>query len=370
VHDPLYARAIVLERGGLELALVAVDLVGLQYGEIRKIQEKMEGFDPRHVIIASTHNHNGPDTMGFWGLPPLFSGIDSEVMKKVEAGILEALQRARAGLREAEVAAGVVLAPENGLIKNLRRPGMVDRQVVVLHVRERGGGETIATLVELGCHPEVLGRDNHLITADFPHMTVKRVEESLGGVGIYVSGAVGGLVTPDVERPEPADPVVEWRECERVGAELGELAVSAVRGIEREYSSSPELEVWHAPLYIKSRNFRYDVARWMALLERELYSGYLRTEVNLWRIGDLSVATVPGEITPDLGLRIKHLAGPGPVMLVGLANDELGYLLPETEYDLPIYRYERGLCPAREAGERIVRRIEDLVLLGVMAGSR
>ncbi len=365
VHDPLYARALVLERGALRLALVAVDVVGLQRGTLLPLHERFRaaGFDPRHVVVASTHNHSGPDSVGLWGLPPFYSGRSDAAMRRLEDGIVAALERASAALRPAELAAvGVPIDPA-GVMKNLRRPGMVDAELVVLHVRAMGGGETVATLVELGCHPEVLGNENRLLTADFPGWTVARLEKALGGVGLYVSGALGGLVTPDVQGGHPDGEGGSYLEAQRVGERVAEAALGALAGPGR-YQRAPHLAAWHAPLFLPNRNFRYDLVRWTGVLKRRLYrGGFLRTEVNVWELGALRIATVPGEITPDLGLRIKRVVGGRPTLLVGLANDELGYLLPEAEFELPIYDYERTLSPGRDAGERILRRLEDVGLL-------
>lgn len=284
-------------------------------------------------------------------------------MRRIEAGILSAIGAALRALRPAELAAGTVAVDPAGLMKNLRRPGVVDPELGVVHVREASGGATIATLVALGCHPEVLGAANRLVTADFPGHAVARLEAVLGGVGLYVSGALGGLVTPDVAGGFPDGEGGTFLEAERVGRRLADEAVGVVRAF-GAHARSPGLAAWHAPLYLPNRNFRYDLARWTRLLERRLYrGGYLLTEVNLWEVGALRIATVPGEITPDLGLRIKRAVAGRPTLLIGLANDELGYLLPEAEFDLPLYRYERTLSPGRDAGELILRRFEELRLL-------
>src|SRR5688572_30648497 len=55
VHDSLYARAVVLQIGDEKLALVSVDVVGLQYPTVRKIRKKLPGF--KYVMVSSTHNH-------------------------------------------------------------------------------------------------------------------------------------------------------------------------------------------------------------------------------------------------------------------------------------------------------------------------
>ncbi len=363
VHDPLYARAVVLKRGDLELGIVMLDVVGLQHQDVLRIREKMSGIDGHKVILASTHNHNGPDTVGIWGFPPFSSGQDDDYMVELERGVLEAVSRARAELREAEVATGVALAPLKGLHKNLRRPGMIDREVVVMHLREPETGKTIATLTELGCHPEVLERWNRQVTADYPHWTIEKLEKELGGMAMYLSGALGALVAPDVERSEPPIPEQEWAEAKRVGNLLADLTLSTVETFQ-VYDRKPTLAYWLSPIFLKNENSGFDIIRWTGVLDRDLYrGGYFRSEVVLWQVGGFRLATVPGEITPALGMRIKENAGGTPTMLVGLANDELGYLLPRSDYHLPLYDYERSLCIGIDAADRIVARLKDLSML-------
>ncbi|MEE8143278.1 MAG: neutral/alkaline non-lysosomal ceramidase N-terminal domain-containing protein, partial [Planctomycetota bacterium] len=366
VHDSIYARALLLKRGEMELALVALDVVGVQREDFFSLRKRLEDIDSRHLWIAATHNHSGPDTLGLWGFPLLVSGQDRDYMKQLEEGILEALRKARASLRPAELASGTIRVEAEGFIRNLRRPGLVDNEVVVLHVREPGSGSTIATLVELGCHPEVLDRHNHLITADFPHYTVRRLEERLGGTAIYVSGALGGLVTPDLRTytsgEREGEERTDFEEAARIGHTLAISAEEVVASL-GEYESEPDLALWHTPLFLQCQNWRYGLLRWTGILNRRFYGkAYVESEVNLWQVGELRMVTVPGEITPDLGLRIKANAG-HPAMLMGLANDMLGYLLPEHDFDLKIYRYERTLCVGRKAGDRIRERLLDLFLM-------
>ena len=79
----------------------------------------------------------------------------------------------------------------------------------------------------------------------------------------------------------------------------------------------------------------------------------MRTELAWLRLGELDVAAIPGEIYPELVLDkvqdppdagadfpeapiepaiYKQLAGPYR-MLIGLANDEIGYIIPKRQWD-------------------------------------
>jgi hypothetical protein len=73
--------------------------------------------------------------------------------------------------------------------------------------------------------------------------------------------------------------------------------------------------------------------------------GYLTSEVNLIKIGGLWLATVPGEMLPKLGLALKAqlLAGGAEVAgIIGLANDELGYILPIEDFRYPWNPFRPG----------------------------
>ena len=73
--------------------------------------------------------------------------------------------------------------------------------------------------------------------------------------------------------------------------------------------------------------------------------GYIITEVNLIRIGGLWLATVPGELLPKLGLQLKAQmkeAGAAVTGVIGLANDEVGYILPLEDFKYPRNPFKPG----------------------------
>src|SRR5262245_39969074 len=55
VHDPLFARAVVLKDGTRKIALVSVDLVGFFLPNVVNVRKQLSGFD--QVTVSSTHTH-------------------------------------------------------------------------------------------------------------------------------------------------------------------------------------------------------------------------------------------------------------------------------------------------------------------------
>ena len=59
VHDPIYARALVLAQDGAYIALVGLDLVGIASPRTHAARDRLveDGFAPERLIVAATHNH-------------------------------------------------------------------------------------------------------------------------------------------------------------------------------------------------------------------------------------------------------------------------------------------------------------------------
>jgi hypothetical protein len=339
VHDPLFARALVLERDGKRVALVVLDLIGLHQHHAERVRAKLaKRMDPTGVLVLATHDHSAPDTLGLWGRHPLSSGIDPAFLERALDGAARAVEKALDTCRPARLSLAVGTAPAAGVSKNKRDPELIDREVLVLAADDAKDGAPIATTVVFACHPEVLMGENTLITADFPGALLREVESRRGGTGIYLNGPLGGMVTPDVQERT-------WPEVERVGKAVAKVALDALatpRVLERA-----DLAWVHQPLLVPVQNRRYIAGRRLGLLDRPFVEpGYVTSEVNVLRLGPLTLVGLPGEPLPRTGFAVKEtLDGPFRAVL-GLAGDELGYLIPEDAFqDEKKYRYEKSVSP-------------------------
>ena len=81
VHDDLWARAVAVGDGRQKIAIVSVDLIGFFHADVLKARERLQQKVPgAALIVASTHDHEGPDTMGLWGSGRFSSGVDREYL--------------------------------------------------------------------------------------------------------------------------------------------------------------------------------------------------------------------------------------------------------------------------------------------------
>jgi hypothetical protein len=384
VHDPIMARGLVLDDGTRKLAIVSVDLVGLFYPVIERVRDRVRGFE--YVLVSSTHNHEGPDTLGLWGPSFFQSGVDPDYLKQVEDGIVAAIAEADKGRRGVSAKIGVVAAPE--LLHDSREPGVKHDDLVVLQFAGEDQ-KPAGIVVQWNCHPETLADKNTQISADYVWATVAELTDKHRCPVVYLTGTVGGLMTSlrlEV-KDEQGKPLADgtFEKTERYGRLLAQRAAEALQQA-KPVTLTP-LAVQRREIYLPVDNKAYllgwklgvlgrvsyrwtgDPARAEPLKKDEDARRCIKTEVARLRLGELDVACIPGEIYPELVLgKVQEPpernadfpdAAVEPSiygqlkgryrMLIGLANDEIGYIIPKRQWDEKApYCYGRKTAPYGE----------------------
>lgn len=390
VHDDLYVRCLALGASDQTLVMCEADLIGLFYDDVLKIRAKVEAQTPQvtHLIVASTHVHEGPDTMGLWGPTPFQTGIDEKYMDWLQERIAATAVQAVRSMQEARLTLARDDHPLLALLQDDSRPPYVkDPYLFVLRVDAAETGKPIATLVNWSDHPETLGGKNTQITADYPHWLCQYVEDHGGGTAVFFDGSVGGLLSANGDQVALQDPVTggvakddTWRKAELLGNTLGMLVARALEAgepaavdsldIRRQVVFSPmhndRFRVGGAAGIYAGRKPLYTDGKADSTLAEKEFPGFgklkyatgkdTQTEVDYiaLKAGGRIVAeivTVPGEIYPELtngGIErypgadfpdapfepaIRPRLKSRYQFVFGLANDELGYIIPKAEWD-------------------------------------
>ncbi len=356
VHDPLMARCLALESEGIRLAFVSCDLLGLPRFQVEQIRVKVQSVVPEHLYLAATHTHSGPDTFGQWGPDPQTSGVDSEWLASLHSKIAQLVDATTAQLQPAVLKfAQTTQTPR--LSKNICVPQILDTELAAMQALSRDTGQVIATCVHYACHPEIL--NNRYLTADFPHWLYARVEHQAGGICLFLNGALGGMVTADFDETT-APPGENRQAAEKMGTRLGERALEILQAAET-------LSV--APIQAQRRVFRVPMEneRFKALIANGIFPNSLfegdqiETEVSRIVIGPAEFLTLPGEVLPNIGFYLKRLMTGRPKFLLGLTNDELGYILTPEDYGLELYAYETSVSVGPEIAPRMEENLRDLM---------
>lgn len=389
VHDDLYVRCLALGAGGQIVVLCSVDVIGLFYDDVLRIRDHVKAQAPEisHLIVASTHVHEGPDTLGLWGPTPLQTGMDATYLDWLDSQIAATALNAAHSMQSAAIELSCDDHPLLALLQGVDRPPFVkDPHLLVMRLASFGAAEPIAVLVNWSDHPETLGRENSEITADYPHWLCQYLENHLGGTAIFFNGSIGKVSTlgnqvalTDPETGEIAQDHT-WKKAELMGTTLGQLAERSLQSIEAPTVNSIVIRrsILFAPLqndhfrmaeaagiFSGRKPFYSDGKLDRTTVEREVpgvgkilfATGHdVQTEVDYvqLRSGERVVAefaTIPGEIYPELTnggitrypgadypdaafepILREHLESKYPFIL-GLGNDELGYLIPKAEWD-------------------------------------
>jgi hypothetical protein len=359
VHDDLHARCIAFRADSARpIVICGIDSIGLFFDDVKRIRAKLEGAD---VIVTAMHDHQAPDTMGLWGPDRTRSGISETYLDYLVDLTAEAAGAAVAALQPASIRLASVDSPElDGFIHDTRPPVRHDSTLIAL-AAVGSSGKPIATLVNWANHPEALGSKNTLITSDYLAAFHIVMEKKLGGVSVFCNGAVGGMQSPLGAKlmdwtGAPAE-VDTFRFADLVGSRVAEMAALAL--VKAPVVGVDSITFREKVIAIPMANPGFQLATKAGVFRGRKQpnpEGTSNTPVGYIRFAAasapvLEIALIPGELYPELSVGgTERYAGSDypdaplepPIkeqmraqfrMLFGLANDEIGYIIPKAEWD-------------------------------------
>jgi len=349
VHDDLKARVVVFERDGLKIALVGADLFGMTSADIGPIRAGAADVGVSYLLLGMSHDHSAPDTIGVYGHYPAehIAHIQNQIVKAVTEAQqnLRPVKEFRTASRELPMDGGRVI----GYFRNARNVGVVDPTLSLIQPIGEDG-QPIATIVNFACHVEGLEAGVVECSADFPGYMCDQIKADGGGQAVFLNGAVGGMVSGDNKARTNEEAKVTGLGLAKLVKDLAATAQSPATfdyGVETRRVEIPMTNKNFLPLY----NARGGLNR-----------GRVVTEVSLIKLGEAQIITVPGELLPEVSFEILEKMTGFPRMIVGLANDQLGYIIPE--YDFRSDSYEESMSQG-PATAPIVRETAIRLLMGV-----
>ena len=398
-HDPLHARALVLDDGATTLAMVVVDNIGVPQEEIdeaKGIASKQCGIAVEKMLVASTHTHTGPHSNIKQGPAPAVAYRELLV-----AGIAESIVRAHAALRPAGVSAAASALPEEVFCRRwflkpgkmtpnpfgqldkvkmnpprspdvLDRPaGPTDPDVTILSVQDAKSAKPLALLANYSLH--YVGHvPAKMISADYFGEFARLMRSRMGGgdvVAIMSNGTSGDVNNSPflVERPprkpfEQIQVVAEkaaeaaWRAhatiaTHRQDARLGMIQRQVT--LKRRRPTKQQIAAAEAVLAVKDQARRDKLPRLAEnyahrTLSLAKASESVTVPVQALQIGDLAVCTIPFEAFAEIGLDLKKRSPFPRTMVIGLANGTNGYLPTPEQHKLGGYETWLGTSRVQE----------------------
>lgn len=404
VHDPLMARALVLESGDARAAMVACDLVGVERPTVeaaRRLIQQQTGIPPEAVMISATHSHTGPLMRSrFLEAADVESRRLADMyMDQLPLKIADAVRVAASRLGPARASFGTGREPslvfyrrflmKDGTVRfnpgklnpDIVRPtGEPDPDVHVVHF-DHADGAPLATYVNYALHLDTVGGTQY--SADYPYalaQLLRRVQSPEMGV-MFTIGAAGNINHVDVKNK---DPQKGHEESRRIGTVLAGEVLKTYTRLKALDGSAPALRLASeiVPLELPAfsreelasarataakfgqpRQPFLDMVRAFKILDVAAREGRpLDAEVQVITLGSqVAWVGLPGEVFVELGRTIKQ-ASPFPqTIIVELANGSISYIpdrkgFQEGAYEAISARFAAG------GGEKLVNAA--LKLLG------
>ena len=401
VHDPLYARALAIQDGDDRVVLCVCDVTMIAselHDRIRDRVHQRTGLPRKSLLVSTTHTHRAPRAVEL-ELGAAHDRYRAGLVDKVATAVVDALKR----LEPARVGWSSIDKPEHcrnrrwlmkpgslgpnpfgertdkaamygGPGKNgVRTVGPVDPELFVVSA-QRLDGSQIGVFANFSIH---YGAGGGGVSADYFGHFARAVEKALGAseeqpVVAMMSNGTSGDIAPG-GKPDA------------LGRKLADAAVKLVRGIRHRESTS--IEVRELELLIKVRrpdaerlNWARSVLdgtwnkpahRWKDKFARSAlwlseYPEKLPVRLQVIRLGDLAIASMPCEVYAETGLAIKDASPFDATFNVSLANGYNGYLPTPAQHALGGYTTWPAVSSCLEIDAEPKLRAEVVRLLKVV----
>ena len=355
----LTARAIVVRKADVSVAIVSLDLLGFPSVLCDRVRAKVNRIPAANILIGSTHTHSAPECYAF---PDGKGGHTGDlgyldlVCDQTALAINEAIDRLQPAW--IKIATGEA---QGKIAYNYYAPDLYDRRMNVIQATSPQG-KTIATLVNYAVHPEVLGNAIGICSPDLVGPLYEQLEAQTGGMGLFMNSAQGGMVTADnrnLDQPKDTQPgywhdARSWEECVRIGKLMAGEALRIV-------NDAPEQK--DPTLFCDSLAVRFPVESdqmWAVVTGSPLKYPHnddrsITARINLVNLGTAQILTIPGEALPNIGFYLKRKMHGTQNLLFGLTNDAFGYILTKVDFhSFPRYDYISRTSLGELTGEILI----------------
>jgi neutral ceramidase len=383
IHDNIYVRAIVVEDGSTQIAVVAWELLFVPNAVWEETSQRIAaevGIRPENLVLASVHDHGAP-TLALGGQA---SAATIAYTKRVEEGAIEAVKRAKAQLQPARFGAGTGTAYVNvnrreffsrqgwwwlGFNEN----GVSDKTVAVLRFEDLTG-KPIAFLINYPVHAVIMGPQNYQITGDLAGATSRFVEQHYSGkdpprsdggprlqlrpeeqtndvVALWTSGTAGD------QNPVSMASGEDFTLVDALGRILGEAVVRVAGSIR----TAPQAKIRGAQRVISCPGRRVEPGRTPRAEYKFTDSDPVSIRLGLVMIGQVALTGVSGEVLTPIGLRLKRESPFTQTIMITHANGASGYIPDDASFEQVSYEITTTrLKPGCAEGE-IVNGLLDLM---------
>ena len=370
VHDNLYVTALALSEHEKKLVIIGVDTLALNNEQMDKIwmlAGKKLNLRPDQLFVNCSHTHAGPEVRPSFNhetcAPGEVGKPDPAYIDELIEKILHSAENAIKNLKPAEASWGIGKtfiginrrAPDKTIYseqatgyENFPNPEKeIDRTCPVILFQDKKG-KPISLVFGASCHPTTMRYDNYLISAEFPGVARRILEENLDGAPSLFLQGIAGDVKPRQVVEGNGFRSGNFEDIEVVGKELADDVKSAIKkglkpldiriGTSLKRVALPFDKTWNEKTY--RRYARKEEAQyrrvWAEYWLKKLGKGEsvpqsIDLTLSIVELSpELRFLGIAGELLTDIGLKIKHQFKDGNTLPFGYTNGEVAYI-PDAE---------------------------------------
>jgi len=382
IHDNVYVRAIVLDDGTTQAALVAWESLfvpDVVWAETSKRIAAETGIRPENLLLSAVHDHGAP-TLGLGETAPKTAAYTNSV---VDAAV-KAVGRAKLQLQPARFGIGAGTAyvnvnrreftPGREWWLGYNEDGPSDKTVTVLRFDDLAG-KPIAFWINYPVHAVVMGPENLQITGDIAGATSRFVEQHYLGKDRPRSDAGTRLRLRPEERAE-SDVVAVWTSgaagdqnpvsmvngedfgmVDTLGKILGEAAVRAAAGIK----TLAEARIRGAQQVVTCPGRRVEAGPTPRTEYKFNDADPVNIRLGLLMINDVVLAGVSGEVFTLIAQRLKRESPFNYTVMVTHTNGSSGYIPNDAAFEPVSYEVTASRLKPGCAEGAIVNTFLDLI---------
>jgi len=385
IHDPTYVRAIVLDDGATQAAIVAWEAIFVPDAVWAETSQRISsdlGIRPENLILAAVHDHGAPNLVS--ANEPAPASASAAYTKSVEDHAVEAVRRAQAQLQPARFGIGAGAAYLNinrreqtprGMWLGYNENGPSDKTVTVLRFEDLAG-KPIAFLINYAVHAVIMGPDNYQVTGDLAGATSRFVEKHYLGEDHPRSDGGPRLALRPAERTSGEGVVAIWTSgtagdqnpismasgedftlVDALGKVLGEEVVRVAGAIK----TAPEARIHGAQQVATCPGRRVEPGPTPRTDYKFSDADPVHLRLSLLMLDDIALAGVSGEVFTLIGQRLKKESPWNHTVIITHANGSSGYIPNDAAFDQVSYEITASHLKPGCAEGAIVNGFVDLM---------
>ncbi len=370
IHDPVYVRAIVLDDGATQAALVAWESLNVPDAVWAEVSARVATdlkIRPENLLLAAVHDHAAPTLDLSDQAPPATAAYT----RKVEDDAVEAIRRAQSRLQPARFGIGSGTAYLNinrrestgdgGWALGFNEHGPSDKTVTVLRFDDMAG-KPIAFYINYPVHAVVMGPQNYQVSGDLAGATSRFVEQHYqgkdhprsdagprmqmraadavgedGAVAVWTSGAAGD------QNPVSSASGEDFTLVDALGKILGEEVVRVSAGIK----TAPEVKIAGVQEVVTCPGRRVEPGSSQRAGYRFSDTAPVNIRLSLLMLDRIALAGVSGEVFTLIAQRLQAESPFRQTVMVTHANGSSGYIpndaaFPQISYEITTSHLKPG----------------------------